>query len=451
MVTLQVWRTVEQFQMIVPGERVLAAVSGGKDSMCLLHLLWRAQDSHDFILEAAVFDHQIRPEAAGEAAFVQRWCQERDIPCHLGRDDVPRLARERGKGLEETARDVRYAFLERIASEVGASKIATAHNADDNAETLLLHLLRGSGLRGLGGIPPVRGKLIRPLLTVSRADIERYLLQWDVPSVEDASNADCSFRRNAIRHEVLPLLKTYNPRLLEGLTRSIQGFRADNAFLEAQADRAAAAMRHDGDVVRFPVGELLRLPEALSHRVLQRLACASDAALVLTAAQREALLALCRSDAPSARLSLPNGRCARREYGMLILAPEPSAQIPAPVTLQPGKCVRFGARMFSCALETCPKGKFNQPDSFYLRPSAQPLLLRPRRTGDSIALPARSRKTVKKLLIDCKIPRLQRDQIAVFEAEGQLAALDRFGADQHFLPQPEALCWHITCHDLPDH
>ncbi|MCD8052367.1 MAG: tRNA lysidine(34) synthetase TilS [Clostridiales bacterium] len=430
---------MREHQMLTPGEPVLAAVSGGGDSMCLLHLLWR----EGYAVQAATYDHGIRPQSAQDAAFVESWCRAHDIPCHVERGDVPRWAKEQGLGLEEAARALRYAFLRETAQKVGAAKIATAHNADDNAETLLLHLLRGSGLNGLGGIPPVRGNLIRPLLTTSRAEIDAYLERWDIPHVEDSTNADTTYRRNYLRHEVLPLLKAQNPNLLEGLSRTMRGLRQDSDYLEQQAAEIADRAVPTGGGLSYPVGELAGLHPALANRVVQCIAARLNPDVVLTAAQREAVLALCRSDDPGGRYSLPGGLVARRMYDRLVLGrkePEESFQ---PVPLSPGNYVIIGNRWLECQWATCPEGKFNQPDEFYLIPCPG-LILRPRRTGDAITLPARDRKTVKKLLIDSKIPRAVRDKIAVFDVGGRVAALDGFGADRAFLPKPGERCWKIT-------
>ncbi len=437
--TERVRALVGEYQMLSPGEKVLAAVSGGGDSMCLLHLLWR----EGYAVEAATYDHGIRPQSAGDAAFVENWCRERGIPCHVGRGNVPRWAEEHRLGLEEAARALRYAFLQETAQKTGAKKIATAHNADDNAETLLLHLLRGSGLNGLGGIPPVRGNLIRPLLTASRDEINAYLERWDIPHVEDATNADTTYRRNYLRHEVLPLLKAQNPNLLEGLNRAMRGLRQDSDFLEGQAAELSENAAPTEGGLSYPAGELAGLHPALANRVVQRLAARLNPNVVLTAAQREAVLALCKSGDPGGRCSLPGGLVARRAYDRLVLAKGAENGSFQPVPLSPGERVTVGGRVLECQWAVCPEGKFNQPDEFYLVPCPG-LMLRPRRTGDAITLPARDRKTVKKLLIDSKVPRAVRDKIAVFDAGGRVAALDGFGADRAFLPTPGEKCWKIS-------
>ena len=159
---------------LAKGVRVLCAVSGGLDSMVLLHLLWTQSQNGRFSVSVATFDHRLRPESGADTAFVSSWCSAREIPCCVGAGDVAAFSRARGQTVEEAARNLRYEFLERAAEEAGADYIATAHTADDNAETVLLHLLRGSGLNGLGGIPPRRGRIIRPLLEITRCEIETY-------------------------------------------------------------------------------------------------------------------------------------------------------------------------------------------------------------------------------------------------------------------------------------
>lgn len=411
--------------------------------MCLLHLLWHMGETGGFGVEAATFDHQIRAQGADDAVFVANWCEGHGIPCHKGCANVPEQARRQKAGLEETARALRYAFLQETAKNIGASKIATAHNANDNAETILLHLVRGTGLKGLGGIPPVRGNLIRPLLTAERGEIEEYLTMFGIPHVEDATNGDIQYDRNYIRHQVLPLLTAKNPGLLAGLGRSARSLRADSMYLETKASEITAQAVREGTSLSLPAELLLELPEALSSRVIQQLAERLQPGAVLSDANRRSVLGLCRSGRPSAVCPLTGRLKARREYDCLVLTMERDTTGFAPVTLVPGKQVAICGRVISCELSVCPGGKFNQPREFYLKPCGT-LLLRPRKSGDEITLPARNRKSVKKLLSDSKVPRHCREQIAVFEAQGRVAALDGFGADVGFLPKAGEACWKIT-------
>lgn len=438
---------MDAYGMVRAGEIVLAAVSGGADSMCLLHVLTELSKRNGFTVEAATFNHQIRAEGAEDAAFVAEWCVKMGIPCHVGRENVPDYAALHHLGLEESARILRYRFLEETAHAVGASRIATAHNANDNAETLLLRLVRGTGLGGLGGIPPVRENIIRPLLSTDRRNIEAYLAQNGIPHVEDSTNADTAYTRNHIRHEVLPKLLEKNPSLTETLCRTAETLREDSDFLEAEAERLAGHARTSGGGVVYPAKALAELHPALSKRVVSCLAQKLDPALALSYAHRESVLELCRSASPSGEITLPCGIRVRRSYEDIIFT-RGEAQTFEPLVLRPGESVTIGGRVLRCERSICPGGKFNQPDRFYLREEG-PLLLRPRKTGDFITLPGRQRKSVKKLLTDAKIPKAQRDLIPVFEMNGTLAALDRFGTDTAFLPAEGEECLFIISQNTP--
>ena len=303
------------------GARVLCAVSGGADSMCLLALLLQTGD-HE--LAAAHFEHGVRgEESLRDCAFVESFCREKDVPCFVAHADVPAYAAETGLGLEEAARKLRYAFLEKTAEEQGFDFIATAHNADDNAETVLFNLARGSGSAGLCGIPPRRGKIIRPLLGLTRAEIEEYLAANGVPHVEDSTNESDAYSRNRIRHGVMPVLKELNPSFPEAAARLGRLLRRDEEYLSERAE-AFIAEHFDGE--SLPAAELLELHGAVSSRVVRRL-------LPRSAEEKhiEAVLALCRSteraalDLPGAQLRCERGRLYFLKYesmnGKLIVAP----------------------------------------------------------------------------------------------------------------------------------
>ena len=225
----------DKYNMLPQGSTVLCALSGGADSMALLSVLEALAKPRSLTLHAAHFNHQLRgEESQRDEDFVVQWCQKRGIPLVVGRGDVAQEAQEQGKGVEETARAMRYGFLTATAQELGADKIATAHNADDNAETLLLHLARGTGLDGLTGIPPVRGILIRPLLATPRIDIAVYLAQEEIPHVEDSSNQDTVYARNRLRQEVMPVLRDLNPAFVSTLAANLVHLREDRDLTQKE-------------------------------------------------------------------------------------------------------------------------------------------------------------------------------------------------------------------------
>ncbi len=217
--------------------RVLVGVSGGMDSVALLHALCALREQHVIAdVAAAHLHHGIRgTDADADMAFVSALCAAMHVRLETARTDVPALAKRTGKTLEEAARDARYAFLREAKETLHAHWITLAHHAGDQAETVLMHLLRGSGLNGLCGMQPVRDDIIRPLLTVSHGTIADYIAQHDLNYCSDITNEDLHYTRNRVRHQLLPLLKEFNPAIEENLCRMAQRLSDDEAYITAQA------------------------------------------------------------------------------------------------------------------------------------------------------------------------------------------------------------------------
>ncbi len=263
---------------IDPESRILAAVSGGIDSMFLLTMLHELK----LPLTAAVFNHGLRPEAAEECGFVQSYCAGKGIPCVTGEADVRAYAAGQGIGIEEAARELRYRFLFKMAEEQHTAAVATAHHADDRAETVLLHLLRGTGIDGLTGIRPYSLPnafsgtipLIRPLLGVTRAEIEAYAAEAGIPFREDRSNADPAYTRNRIRLDLIPRLKAdYNPQIVQALCRLAESAGADLEVLGADCEWAEKYMglRFHENGAEWSRKTYLSYPAGLRLRLLRRI------------------------------------------------------------------------------------------------------------------------------------------------------------------------------------
>jgi len=254
-----VLRTIATHALFQRGDRVLVAVSGGPDSMSLLHALWEARDRLGIALEVATIDHGLRPEAAAEIALVRARADALELPFVSVAVDV---RRERGRAsLQDAARRARLGALAALATERGAARVALGHNADDQAETVLFRIVRGTGLRGLGGIPYRRDPFVRPLLDVRRAEIERYLARRSIPFVRDPSNADPHYARARIRHQILPLLAGENPRVAQALinlARAARGEWSPPVAIRRQPEREPsplpAALRIDRPGT-YPWGE----------------------------------------------------------------------------------------------------------------------------------------------------------------------------------------------------
>ena len=418
-------------------------MSGGADSMCLLHLAWSMAEAGGFQVAAAHYHHGMRGEAAdADAAFVETFCKERNIPCVVERGDVYGQAQRLGLGVEETGRRLRYEFLRRTAEELGCNRIATAHNADDNLETLLLHLVRGAGLHGLSGIPPRRDGIVRPLLACSRAEVLSYLAEHGIPHVEDSSNSDEAYARNRLRHQVVPVLRDLNPRLSEGVAATMALLRADNDYLNAQAALVCANARWAEDDLVIEARLIAELPPAIAPRAVRRLLeMLGDGNTNCSSAHLNAVVELARGSDPSAVVFLPGGKLAQRVYRELLLTrssdPLPPF-LPAPLVLDGETLLEGTPWRVRCRSLPCPDESERLPGAVYLDRDKVDgvLLLRPRQTGDEIALPRRGgTKTLKKLFIDEKVPRREREHIPVLADRAGVAAVAGFGADQRRLAQ----------------
>ena len=259
---------MERFGMFPPpGGTILCAVSGGRDSVCLLDYLWRLGQERGFSVAAAHLNHGMRPTAQRDEELVRRLCRQRDIPFYTEKVDVYALCDAWRLTVEETGRRARYEFLRRTAASIGAAFIATAHHREDQAETVLLQLLRGTGPQGLAGIPPVREGIIRPLLDTPRAAIDAYIAAHDLPYVTDETNLDTHYARNRLRLEIMPQLLTINPSAPAHICRTADILRAENDYLDAQA---AALLPDTGTAL--PCHTLLSAPAALRPRMLRLLA-----------------------------------------------------------------------------------------------------------------------------------------------------------------------------------
>ncbi len=358
--------------MVSPGDTLICAVSGGADSVALLFGAFLLKEKLGFSLEAAHYNHGLRGEESdGDEAFVAALCDRFGIPLHVGRGHV--VAGK--KGLEAAAREARYGFFAALEG-----KIATAHTADDNAETVLLHLVRGTGLKGLGGIAPVRGNLLRPMLNITRQQVIAFLDEYHLQYRTDSSNEGDAFLRNRLRHHVMPLLTEENPRLAENLSAMAQRLRLDEEVLAAAADYEELP---DVDALR-------RLSPVIRGRMLERFL--KENGVPEPEAEHIALAeSLVFSEKPSARGDFPGGVTIAREYEKLV-AKHPSVT---------------GVHIRITEAETIE----NSPHCFTVWPQGE-IRVRTRQAGDEIRL-AGGTRSLKKLFIDRKIPAHLRDQIPV--------------------------------------
>lgn len=377
---------IRAYELVQPGDRVICAVSGGKDSMALLWAMYLLREKLEISLEAAHFNHHLRgAESDRDEAFVKDFCAGYGIPLHLGQETVTAGK----KGLEAAARDARYRFFATLTG-----KIATAHTADDNAETVLMHMVRGTGLKGLGGIAPKRQNLIRPMLSVTREEVCAFLEAYSIPFVTDSSNETDAFLRNRLRHKVLPLLEEENPQIAQNLSAMALRLREDEKALSLQAEAEKSTDIH----------ALRRMPPAIRSRVLGELL--RDFGVKEPDARHLALLeSVVNSDCPSASANFPGNVRIGRNYDHLVkLTQSEALHIALPyagVTELP----ELGLRVIC-----------EEHDGLTFQPQGK-LVVRSRVSGDTIRLPGGT-KSLKKLYIDKKIPASRRDSIPVIADDG---------------------------------
>ena len=421
-------------KLIAPGDRVTCAVSGGPDSMCLLRLLYQCAEELGISLVCAHYDHGLREESAADAAFVRSFCAQYDIPFLCGHGDVAAEALP-GESIELAARRLRYAFLDTAAPE---GLIATAHTADDNLETVLLRLTRGTSLRGLGGIPVRRGRIIRPLLFADRAQVLEYLASEGVAYRTDETNDTDFCPRNRMRRHVIPALRQENPNVAAQVLSLSRTLRAEDAFLSRQATAALDECSMPGG---WSCEKLGALDPVLRRRAL--FAILRSAGVYEPNERHTALLdSLVASPDPSAQASFPGNVVLARRYGLLGAVSAPAALSTTALTI-PGT-IRLPGFTITCSEPRPAQAVQNAPDRFALRYDSlrSGLYVRSRRTGDRMLLSGGSR-SLKRLMIDKKIPAARRDALPVLATADGVAAVAGIGANQQFLAQPGELAVEI--------
>jgi tRNA(Ile)-lysidine synthase len=323
--------TIDRHRMVGPGETVLVAVSGGIDSVVLLDLLERVGADYGISLHVAHLDHGLRGASAGDARFVERLAEERGLPVRVSRLDADALADFRKQGIEGAAREARHAFLRSVAAEVGAERIALGHTANDQAETILHRLARGTGITGLRGIRPVRSPFIRPLIDATRGEILAYARERELVWRDDASNVDVTFARNRIRHRVLPELEAINPKAVEAICRgSIHATEAEEAGRFLVSTLWDATCSEEGpEQMTFRRGVLNSYPPAVQKLLLREGARRVRGRLTgIEHDHVEAVARLIASGASHGKLSLPGLR-VRVQSDEILLARGAEASLEA--------------------------------------------------------------------------------------------------------------------------
>jgi tRNA(Ile)-lysidine synthase len=415
-----------------PKSRLVVAVSGGPDSVCLLHILTRLREALGIELYAAHLDHQLRgAESESDAQYVASLAQSLGIPVIIEKREVRAYQAQKRISLEEAAREVRYSFLAETAKAIGAGEVAIGHTRDDNIETILMHLIRGSGTRGLQGLRPrtewqgagISLTIIRPLLEISREETQGYCREHGLSPRLDSSNLSLSPLRNRIRLKLLPRLKGYNPRIAEALLRTARLAASDLAFLEEEGERSwNQTARLKEDTVILDKGRLLELPPALKRQVL-RLSLGKLSGSLKDIEARHIEEMMNALNKPAGRsLNLPGGLTLTIEYDRYLVGKEPLALAPLPpleaeLPLSiPGETRLPGWLVTASVAKRKPLQEEDDSLSacFDLDKTGDRLSVRNRRRGDRFQpLGMSQTKKLNRFMIDAKIPRRWRERVPI--------------------------------------
>ena len=444
-------RTLLRHNLASPSTRVVVALSGGPDSVALLHALHQLHRSAELRLVAvAHLNHQLRPEADADEQFCADMATGLGLPFTSERADVRRLAEAEGRSLEDAAHALRTAFFARAATSHQADAVAVGHSRDDQAETVLLRLLRGAGTRGLSGMYPRNGIVIRPLLECARADLRAYVETSGLRFVHDASNDDVGIPRNRVRAEVLPLLADrFNPRIVETLAREADLARVDHAFLDDLAAQWASTHveREAGGTCRLDADALAALPEAMARRAVHTAleAGAGGRPIGLDVVDRALALATRDGgpfDAPGQRVqrsgrfvvlsSRPRGAGGRSPALTVSAARAFSYSLPVPGEVRVAEI----GRAVSAELAASSADVHDDTGVMAVVPQALVaggLAVRNRRPGDRLRPSPAGHRKLQDLLVDRKVPRAERDRIPIVtDAGGRIVWVAGHALDQVF-------------------
>ncbi len=462
----KVLHSITAERLWAPGDTVVVAVSGGADSLCLLHALLAGREEHGARLHVAHLNHCLRPEAAEEATQVAALAGQWGLPVTVGAVDVPALMQQEGVAAEEAARHARYRFLAGVAQQVGAAAIALGHTADDQAETVLMHLLRGSGLNGLRGMHPRSStapwitagtpptpplSLVRPLLDVSHAETEEYCAACGLHPVADPWNDDLRFLRVRLRREVLPFLERINPNFRQALLRLAQlaAWQDDDLQVLLDAEWPGLARQADA-VVRLDLSAWSHLSRTLRLLALRR--AVERVRGRLEDVGWEALVAAVDLELPvGSEVALVDQVVARREYGTLAvgarvdLLPPPHwpalgkdripVAVPGYTDLPDGHALQ--AELLPWAGEKPPAGG---PEEAWVDAErcGRSLWLRHRRPGDRFQpLGMAGQKKVQDFFVDAKVPRAERDTVPLLISPRGIVWIVGYRLDERFRVRPE--------------
>lgn len=425
-------QTITEYNLFDKGDKVLIGLSGGADSVCLTHALWRLKEELGIELYTAHLNHGIRgAEALRDERFACEFSDKLGIRCFTKTVKIPEISSKTGESEESTGRKIRYSFFDELCKAYSIDKIATAHNKNDSAETIIMNFMRGSALAGLCGIPCKRGNITRPLINVRREDIETYCKENSLEHVTDSTNLTDDYTRNKIRHILIPLIrKEFNPNFINTVTDNSQMIYEDSAYIDSLADKVFTnAVEND----EIQISKLLPLNISIARRVIRRMLKNVYGGLNnISSVYIDDILKLCEKHTGKS-INLPDGVTARSEYGRLIISRDESTGAKAfEYKIKCGETVSI--REINKSVTVLPADKRIKDGSIYLGcEGTEEIVVRNRRCGDKFfPYGMEGSKKIKEFFIDKKIPKKDRDLIPIVEINGKIASVgDRI--DRNFI------------------
>lgn len=434
-------RTIEKYNMLSIGDHVLVGFSGGPDSTCLLYILDRLRNKYKLKISAAYIDHCLRPEETPEETdFCKKICISLGVDFFTESVDVKELAKREKISIQEAARILRYEALDYLSLRIKANKIAVGHNADDQAETVIMRLLRGSGPAGLSGIPPVRKKIIRPLIEVERREIEEYLKLNNISTVTDSSNQSQKYLRNVIRQRLIPIIKEISPQATRIISKTAEIMREENDFINVQVTKALMRLMSRKSDSRV---ELFCNPmEVLNLVILRRaLRTAIDSVRDLRGIEFEhieRIIDLIKKGKPGDRVYLPRGIRAIKGYSTVVISAEPPVKLSTYVINRPETVFLKEISTYLTIAEVERPQVTNFGDgknTIYLDRDkvSFPITVRARKPGDYFyPYGFGKRKKLQDFFVDEKVPRDERDAIPIIESDGKIVCIVGYRLDDRF-------------------
>lgn len=416
--------TIRESNMLESGDKILVALSGGADSVCLCLVLKEL----GYQIGAAHINHKIRTEADADMNFVSEFCETNKIALHILEKDVKALAKEEKISEELAGRDVRYAFFNETAEKYGYNKIAVAHNKNDNAETMLLNLLRGSGSRGLCAIPKTRGNIVRPLIDVKREEIENYLREKGQEFVTDKTNFDCDYTRNKIRNKVIPVLLEVNNNFVDNAFRTSEIIKEENEFLD---ECALKLVKFDKETSYINKEEFLNAHKAVKARAIHfAYEYASGTSKDLEKRHIDYMCENVKKETLGNIIELGFNTVCFAEYERICFAQKKDAES-FEYELKTGESIEIReAGMRITAQYVFPENIVYGENTEYFDLETDKLILRSFKDGDVIIpMGMKSAKKLKEIFINEKIPQKERCKKIIVEKDGILCVVGVKRAD----------------------